>query len=144
MLGMKTYARDYVAQSRKRIDADVAGYRKLAAAAKKQGAGENALGSALSAFERTYFTDMVLVLDRLFVHRLRMVEGKDTNALSEVRALCNSIVHNNGVMTPDKAVKLTPAESILQYMPGEKIAVDEAQFVKLSAAFFAELERKFV
>ena len=31
---------------------------------------------ALTAFERTYFNDMFLVLDRLFVHRLRMVEGK--------------------------------------------------------------------
>jgi hypothetical protein len=144
MLGMKTYAPDYVAQSRKRIDADVAAFRKLAAAAKKQGGAENALGSALSAFERTYFTDMVLVLDRLFVHRLRMVEGKDTNALSEVRVLSNSMVHNGGTMIEDKAVKLAAERSVLKYQPGETIKLDEAQFVALSSAFFAELDRRFV
>lgn len=34
---------------------------------------------ALEAFEALFFNNMTLVLDRYFVHRLRMVTGKDGN-----------------------------------------------------------------
>jgi hypothetical protein len=38
----------------------------------------------LEAFETLLFNNMILVLDRNFVHRLRMVIGKDGNPLNEV------------------------------------------------------------
>jgi hypothetical protein len=41
------------------------------------------VGSALRAFEPLFFSNMTLVLDRYFVHRLRMVTGKDSNPLNE-------------------------------------------------------------
>jgi hypothetical protein len=42
--------------------------------------------SALDAFEPLFFNNMTLVLDRYFVHRLRMVAGKDGNALKSCKA----------------------------------------------------------
>jgi len=134
MLGMKKYDQTYVEQCRSKIRSDVAAFKKLAA---KRPAG-------IEALEGAFFTNMLLVLDRLFVHRLRVVEGKDANPLSEVRVLCNSIVHNKGVMTADKSIKLTPATSVLTYEPGDTIELSQADFDKMSKAFFAEIEKKFV
>jgi hypothetical protein len=155
MLGMKTYTRDYIAACRARVDADLAAYRKLAAAAKKQPAGDKKLSSAIEAFESTFFNNMVLVLDEMFVHRLRTVEGKDGNALYEVRVLCNSILNNNNIMTADNVgamtafaglntIKLSPTNSVLKYQVGDEIKLTEADFAALSRAFFAEIERKYL
>ena len=139
VLGMKTYSRAYIDASRARVEDDVAAYRKLAAAVRKQPGCDK----SLAAFETTFFNDMLLVLDRLFVHRLRMVEGKDTNALSEVRVLSNAMVHNGGTMIEDKAVKSTPERSVLMLQSGDAIRLTEAQFAALSSAFFGEIDRKF-
>jgi hypothetical protein len=59
MLGMKSYTRDYIAACRSRVDADLATYRKLAAAAKKQPAADKKLNAALQAFESTFFNNIV-------------------------------------------------------------------------------------
>jgi hypothetical protein len=66
-----------------KIDADVAAYRSL-------GAGGKASNATLAAFEATFFNNMVIILDALFVHRLRTIDGEDGNPLNEVRVLCNS------------------------------------------------------
>lgn len=144
MLGVKTYPREYVAACRARVDADLAAYRSLVAAAKKQPAIDKKLNAAIEAFESAFFNNMVLVLDEMFVHRLRTVEGKDGNPLNEVRVLCNSMLHNKNIMTADNSIKLSPASSVLKYQVGDEIKLSEANFVALSAAFFAELERKFL
>jgi hypothetical protein len=68
MLGVKHYPKDYVTACRKRVDAQLAAYRKLAAAAAKGKAG-----TALEAFAPGYFNSMVIVLEGCFTHRLRGV-----------------------------------------------------------------------
>ena len=137
MLGMKTYTKAYIDGCRSKVEADLASYRKLAKAA------TNPAGSAMAAFEATFFNNMVLVLDEMFVHRLRTVEGKDGNPLNEVRVLCNSMLQNNNIMTADSSIKLSPEKSVLKYQFGDEIALSEADFVALSAAFFDEIKRKF-
>ena len=140
MLGVRKYERSYVEACEAKVDSDVAAFKKLAAAARKSGASARALG----AVESIYFNNMVLVLDHLFVHRLRTVEGKDGNALNEVRVLGDSIMLHGGTMTPDKSIKLTADNSILGYDEGNHIDVNEADFVRLAKAFFAEIGEKFV
>ena len=73
MLAVSKYPKEYIDAARARIDADFAAYKKL--------------GSPPKAFEHAFFNNMLLALDRYFVHRVRMNEGKDGNPLNEVRVL---------------------------------------------------------
>ena len=130
MLGIRKYPQSYVDGSRSKVNADVAAFKKIA--------------SKNGSFESAFFNNMVIVLDHLFVHRLRTVEGKDGNPANEVRVLCDSIMENNGVMLDDKSIKLSSATSVLKYKPGDKIKLNEGQFKQLSSAYFDEIERKFV
>ena len=129
MLGVKAYPNDYIKSCRARVNADLASYRSL---------------SAPSAdFAASYFNNLVLVLDVMFVHRLRTVEGKDGNAMNEVRVLVDSLLLHGGVFTADKSIKLVPSRSVLGLEFGDNIALSEAQFVRLFEAFFHEIEAKF-
>jgi hypothetical protein len=76
MLGMKSYARQCIDNSRAKVEADLLAWR--------------------------FFNDQVLLLDHTFVHRLPGIEGKDGNPLNEVRVLCNSILLNEGKLQVDK------------------------------------------
>ena len=54
------------------------------------------LDAAVAGFEPLFFGNLVVVLDGYFMHRMRATEGKDGNPLIEVRALCSSIMTNQG------------------------------------------------
>ena len=141
MLGMKKYTKSYIAACRARLDADLRAYRKQ-------------VGKAPSKeFEARFFNDQVLLLDYMFVHRLSGIEGKDGNPMNEVRVLCNSILFNDGKLQVEKlagwpnsavsALTLPPEKSILKLEVGDEIRLSEDDFVRLSKAFFAELEKKY-
>jgi hypothetical protein len=140
MLCVNTYTKDYVNSCRSKIEAQLAAYRVLAGAAREK-AGDSSASAA--TFEPLFFNNLVLVLDRFFVHRARGLEGKDGNPLNEVRMLCDSILQKDGVMTADKMTKFDPAKSVLRLQPGDEIRLSEADFVRLSNAFFAEIVAKF-
>jgi hypothetical protein len=57
--------------------------------------------------------------------------------------LAQSLLQHDGVLTMDKTIKYRPEESVLKLMPGNEIKLNEAAFVALSRAFFAEIEAKF-
>src|SRR5438132_576969 len=97
MLGMKTYAPEYIEDCHSRVKSSVAAYHQLAAAVKKHPEDES-LVTALAALETAFFENVLPTLDYAFVHRLAMVEGKDGNPLNEVRILCNSVLLNHGVL----------------------------------------------
>jgi hypothetical protein len=129
MLGMNRYPRDYVDACRARVQSDAAAFAER---------------KAPEALEPVFFRNLLLGLEMSFVHRLRTREGKDGNPLNEVRVLCDSLLLHKGVLTPEKSIKLDPETSVLGIEYGQQITLDAGSFERLSDAFFAELEAKFV
>ncbi len=145
MLGRKNYTQDEIDQGKAALDQQLAAYKKLVKAA-ASATTDKKVNSAFESFEALFFNNMTLVLDRYFVHRLpgANYEGKDGNPLNEVRILCDSLMNNNGVMRDDKQIKLTPDRSVVKLNVGDPIRLTGTEFERLSAAFFAELERRFL
>jgi hypothetical protein len=129
MLGRKDYTAAELAHARSAVSDQLSAYRK-------------AKGPA--DFEAVYFNNMTVVLDRYFVHRVRAVTGKDGNALNEVELIVESLMNNDGVLQGNNVLKYVPEQSVTQLKIGDRIQLTADQFERLSAAFFTELERKFV
>ena len=123
MLAVKTYPQDYINGCRTQMDAQLAAYKKLAAAAGKS--------KAVDSFEPLFFNNLTILLDSYFMHRTRAIEGKDGNPLNEVRMLSVSILTNGGVLAADKTVKYKPENSVLGLEIGDPIALDDAHFREL-------------
>ena len=134
MLGRANYPLDFIVACRKRAERQLKLYDALAKKA----------GKEADAFAPEFFNTMVLALDHYFMHRLRGKEGKDGNPLNEVEMLGDSLMNNGGVLQKSTVLKLVPAESVTKLEFGDSIELTERQFEELAAAFFAELERKFV
>lgn len=135
MLGRKTYTAEEMRRGRELVEAHLAAFRAVAESAPA--------GEALSALEERTATAALLVLDRAFVHRLRAVEGKDTNPLTEVGLVAVSLVEHDGVMTPVKGIKYVPGAGVLGIAPGDRIRLTVGDTEKLASAFLAELEARF-
>jgi hypothetical protein len=129
MVGMRSFTKEYVDSCRAKVKKDVASFKKYAAP---------------EPLETTFFNNMVIVLDRMFVHRFRAVEGKDGNPLNEVRLLCDSMTGSNNQLQMDNTIKYDPDGSVLKLRVGDEIRLNEADFARLSSAFFAEMELKFL
>jgi hypothetical protein len=97
----------------------------------------------LESFEPLFFNNLVLVMDRSFVHRTRALEGKDVNPMNEVRMIWDSLLENSGKLTANKTIKYNPSKSVLKLDVDDEIKLNESRFIRLSNAFFAEIENKF-
>jgi hypothetical protein len=142
MPGRKDYTRAELDRARAAINSQLTAYRDLvsAVAATK----DERASSAVAAFDPLFFDNMTLVLDRYFVNRLRAVAGKDGNPLNEVEMICDSLMNNDGVMLASNVINLIPDQSVVQLQVGDPIELNLADFERLSGAFFADLERKFL
>jgi hypothetical protein len=129
MLAVTKYPADYISSVRSLIDERVAALHKL--------------GGVPPEIATAYFTDLVLVLELAFVHRLRKDEGKDGNALNELRLLAVSLLTNGGRMVDGKSLKVRPETAILGYAEGDAIAVTESDFIRLADGVMAEVEKRF-
>ncbi|MEJ2890365.1 hypothetical protein [Actinomycetospora aeridis] len=123
MLGRKTFTAEEIDHARTAVRAEVAALRAH---------DDPALANAL-----------LLALDRRFVHRIRATSGKDTNPVTEVELLAESLLEHGGVMTPNKVIKYDPARAVLGLAPGDTIALDAASLERLADAFLAELAVRF-
>jgi hypothetical protein len=135
MLGRKDYTQEELTSCKVAIGAQLEAYGEV----------EAAVGSdALAAFEGPFFNHMVLALDRYFVHRVRAVSGKDGNPLNEVELIVDSLMIHDGVLHGMNVITYAPGESVLGLEIGDRISLTREQFERLSGAFLAEIERKFV
>lgn len=128
MLERASYSQDYIDGCRERISAQIAVYDEA---------------DADAVLESVFFNNLVIVLDATFAHRLRSVEGTDGNPLNEVRVIAGALMDDGVTMGSDSTIRLDPETSVLGLAPGDEIALTEDDFVRLSDAFFSELEKRF-
>ena len=58
--------------------------------------------------------------------------------------ICDSLMNNNGLLRDSNVIKYIPGQSVVKLHVGDKIHLTAEEFERLSATFFAELERKFL
>ncbi len=141
MLGRKTYNQEELDHARSAIDRQLAAYKQLVAAIDTSDAD---VAAGLGEFEPLFLNHLTLALDRYFVHRLRVVTGKHGNPLNEVELLVESLINNDGVLRGNKVITLIAGESVLKLGIGDSIRLSLEEFERLSAAFLADLDAKFV
>lgn len=139
MIGRKDYTQDELDHARSQIVDQLAAYEVLAGTV-----SEPAGIAALEVFSPGFFNALLLALDRPFVHRLRLVTGADGNALNEVEVLVDSLINHGGYLQPSSEIALDPATSITGLAVGDRICLDVDQFERLAAAFYVEIEKKFI
>src|SRR2546423_15058496 len=142
MLGRKDYTKDELDHASKAMTQEIAAYRKLAKAV--EATGDKKAAAALAALEPILFNNMVLTLDRYFVHRLRSVTGKDSNPLNELELLTESLMNNGGVLRGNNVIKYVPEEAVLNLETGAKVNLSVAEFEQLAKGVLAEIDDKFV
>jgi hypothetical protein len=141
MLGRKDYTQDELDAAARAVAAPVSAYNKLAKAA--DAAADSQVARALEAMEPLLFNNLALALDRRFVHRLRMVVGKQTNPLNELELISESLMNNDGVLRGNNVIKYDPEQSVAKLNLGERIRLTVAQFDTLSNAVLTDVERRF-
>jgi hypothetical protein len=77
-------------------------------------------------------------------HWLEVVDGVEETPSTRSRRSGNSMMRNGGVMTIDETTKLDPATTVLGLRAGEKVALDEGDFLQPPRPFFAALESRFL
>ena len=145
MLAVKNYTQEYVDECRARVDERLAKYRTLASAARDLAGPEvGPLERAFGEFYPVFFATQVVVLDGCFANRLRAAEGKDGNPANEVRVIAASVLGGDDRMLADPTIRFDVAKTVLHLAPGDPVALDEQDFVALAAAFFAEIDKRYV
>src|SRR6266480_5712333 len=110
MLGRKNYTQEELDHAKTAVATQLAAYHTLIEAVGSPTSDPNA-ASAVEVFEPLFFNHMTMVLDRYFVHRLRVVTGKDGNPLNEVELLSDSLMNHDGVLHGNNVIKLVPEDS---------------------------------
>lgn len=134
MPGRKTYTRQEVVVARAVVTRQLKAYDE----------GFDAPASRARELESTYFHGMLLSLDRMFVHRTRMVTGTAGTPLNEAGMLVDSLIHNGGELRTSDDIDYDPATSVLGLELGMRIALRRDDFERLAEAFLAEIEEKFL
>ena len=142
MLGRKDYTKEELNHAREWIDEELKAYKRLAKAV--AATSDKRAQAALAAYEPIMAKNMVLALDRPFVHRLRMGTGKDCNPLNEVELLVDSLINSDGVLRGNNVIKYSADEAVLHLDTGDRIELNAAQFEELADAFLDEIRARLV
>jgi len=137
MLAVTSYPEVYVQLTGAKVEEQLAAYAALARAVEGNAMAEQALAD----FAPGYFATALLALDHHFMHRMRGAEGKDGNALNEVRMLGDAIMENDGVLTENKTIKYRAEKSLAGVEIGE--TVDAETFGRLAKAYIGEIGKRF-
>jgi hypothetical protein len=135
MLCENTYTKAQVKACRSRFQDHVAAFDAV---------GKKLTPRELAGFEPHYFNNLVLALETHFMHRARGKEGKNGNALNEVRMLATALTRHDGTFSGDSSIKYDPARAVTRYGVGDRVALTRESFVSLAEAFFREIEAKYV
>lgn len=128
MLGRKNYPREYIERCRRDIEAQIEEF--------------NDLPPVTSTFARRLAGHLVIVMDACFVNRLRATEGKDGNALNEVRLLAQSLMYGD-VVVDDSTVTWTKDAMVLGLTKGDDLELTISDVDRLQRAFFAQMIDKY-
>jgi hypothetical protein len=126
MLGRKDYTPEELENARTTVKTQLADWRT---------------SGASGDLEASYFNAALVALDRRFVHRVRTFTGKDTNPLSEVELLTDSLMAG-GSLDAGTVIKYQPEKSVLGLEPGQEIRLSADDYEKLATAFLDEVERR--
>lgn len=129
MLSVKKYSKEHVSLCKKKINSDI----KIFANQKIEDID----------FEHAYFNNIIVVLESMFMHRMRGQEGKDGNPLNEVRMLSSSLLLAQGKLKEDATIKYAPEKSVTKIKIGSAIEVNGRVFKELADKFFKEIESKY-
>ncbi len=143
VLGRKNFTQEEIDNGKATVNEMLERYKKLSEAF-ASGTSDKKLKTAQAHFEGQFFNNLTLVLDRFYVHRLRMVSGKDGNPLNEVELICESLMNNKGVFRGNNVIKYFPDQSVVGLKFGDKIRLTSEEFYNLKEAFFTDLERKYL
>jgi hypothetical protein len=143
VLGRKSYTREEVDACRAALDQALAAHAALTEAV-AAGTSADKVAVALEEFDGVLFNDLLLVLDRWFVHRLRGVTGKDGTPLNELELLSDSLRDNRGVFQGNNVVTYVREKAVVGLRPGDRIRLSREDFERLAAGVFAELEEKYL
>jgi hypothetical protein len=138
VLGRKDFTHEELDAARASLDVQLAAYRALAETVPEPGA------AARDTFEALFCDNLALALDRRFVHRLRTVTGRETNPLSELELVADSLIDNGGVFRTGTVVRYESERSMLGLKPGDRIRMRAEDVERLSHAVLDELEKRFV
>ncbi len=128
MLGRKNYPREYIERCQRDIEAQIAEF--------------NDLPPVTSTFARRLAGHLVIVMDACFVNRLRATEGKDGNALNEVRLLAQSLMYGD-VVVDDSTVTWRKDAMVLGLTKGDDLELTISDVDRLQQAFFEQLLDKY-
>ena len=134
MLGRNSYSGQEIATAHTMVEQQLTTFRTVASQA-----GDT---TSISALEPVFFNTALLALDRLFVHRVRTFTGKDTNPLSELELLSESLLENDGTLRTNKVIRYDAAKAVLGLQEGDRIALTVEDFERLSAAFLGRVAEK--
>ena len=129
MLGRNSYSSDDVEACRDTADALLAAWQA------------NEIED--STLENLVFGQAVIALDAWFVHRLRGMEGKDANAMDEVRVLADSLIANGGVLRVEGPISWVPERTVLRLGVGDEVLVTADGYERLAAAYLSAMEAAY-
>jgi hypothetical protein len=75
---------------------------------------------------------------------LTPARSRSSGSSNEVELICDSLLNNGGILRENNVINYIPAQSVVKLDLGDPIRLSEREFERLSAAFFAEIERKFL